>query len=88
MEFQDARRALKVVYGHFDFESSDNERRKALHVMFGGSWDITSRLIIKTLRREIAVAASAPKAASRRKWVETPNLFNASDCPKSTVCDG
>jgi hypothetical protein len=50
MEFQDARRALKVVYGYFDSESSDNERRKALHVMFGGSWDITSRRIIKTLR--------------------------------------
>jgi hypothetical protein len=37
MEFQDAKRALKVVYGHSDSESSDNECRKALHVMFGGS---------------------------------------------------
>jgi hypothetical protein len=50
MEFQDAKRALKAVYGHSDSESSDNERRKALHVMFGGSWAITSRRIIKTLR--------------------------------------
>jgi hypothetical protein len=50
MEFQDARRALKAVYGHSDSDSSDNERRKALHVMFEGSWDITSRCIIKTLR--------------------------------------
>jgi hypothetical protein len=49
MEFQDARRALKAVYGHSDSDSSDNERRKALHVMFEGSWDITSRCIIKTL---------------------------------------
>jgi hypothetical protein len=38
MEFQDAKRALKAVYGYSDSESSDNERRKMLHVMFGGSW--------------------------------------------------
>jgi hypothetical protein len=37
MEFQDVRRALKVVYGHSDSESSDNERRKTLHVRFRGS---------------------------------------------------
>jgi hypothetical protein len=49
MEFQDARRALKAVYGHSDSESSHNKRRKALHVMFEGSWGITSRSIIKTL---------------------------------------
>jgi hypothetical protein len=49
MEFQDAKRALKAVYGHSDSESSDNERRKTLHVMFGGSWAITSRRVIKTL---------------------------------------
>jgi hypothetical protein len=76
---------LKAVYGHFDSESSDNERCKALQVMFGGSWDITSRCIIKTLRREIAAAALALRAALQRKWVETPIGFDATDCPKSTV---
>jgi hypothetical protein len=40
---------LKAVYGHSDSESSDNEHRKVLHVMFGGSWDITFRRIVKTL---------------------------------------
>jgi hypothetical protein len=49
MEFQDAKRALKAVYGHSDSESSDNDCHKALHVMFGGSWAITSRHVIKTL---------------------------------------
>jgi hypothetical protein len=83
MEFQDAKRALKTVYGHFDSESRDNERHKALHVMFRGSWAITSRRIVKTLRREIAAAAPAPKAAPHRKWVETLIEFDASDCPKS-----
>jgi hypothetical protein len=49
MEFQGAKRALKAIYGHSDSESSDNECRKALHVMFGGFWAITSRCVIKTL---------------------------------------
>jgi hypothetical protein len=88
MEFQDARRALKAVYDHFDSESSDNERCKALHVMFRGSWDITSRRIVKTLRREIAAVAPASKEAPRCKWVEMPIGFDASDCPKSMVGAG
>jgi hypothetical protein len=50
MEFHDAQRALKAVYDHSNSESSDNERRKTLHIIFGGSWAITSRRVIKTLR--------------------------------------
>jgi hypothetical protein len=53
--------------------------------MFGGSWAITSRRVIKTLRREIAVVAPAPKAALHRKWVETLIGFDTSDCPKTMV---
>jgi hypothetical protein len=74
---------LNAVYGHSDSESSDNERRKALHIMFGGSWDITSWRIVKTMRREIAAAAPAPRAAPHRKWVETLIGFDGTDCPKS-----
>jgi hypothetical protein len=51
MGFQKAKRDLKVVYGHSDSESSDNERRKTFYVMFGGSWDINSCCIIKNLHR-------------------------------------
>jgi hypothetical protein len=83
MEFQDARRALTTVYEHSVFESSDNERRKALHIKFRGYWDITSRRIVKTLHQEIATVAPAPKAAPHSKWVETPIGFDASDCSKS-----
>jgi hypothetical protein len=53
MEFQDAKRALKAIYGHPDSESSDNECRKMIHVRFGGSWAITSRRVIKTLCQEV-----------------------------------
>jgi hypothetical protein len=83
MEFQDAKRALKTIYGHSDSESSNNEHCKMLHVMFEGSWTIMSRRVIKTLRREIAAAALVPKAAPHHKWVETPIGFDSSDCPKS-----
>jgi hypothetical protein len=41
MGFQKAKRDLKAIYGHSDSESSDNECRKMLYVMFKGSWDIT-----------------------------------------------
>jgi hypothetical protein len=51
--------------------------------MFGGSWDITPRRIIKTLCREIAAAAPAPRATLHHKWIETLIEFEASDCPKS-----
>jgi hypothetical protein len=88
IEFQDAKRALKSVYGHSDSESSDNERRKTLHVMFEGSWAITSRRVVKTLRREVAAAAPTSKAAPHRKWVETPIGFDSSDCPKSMAGAG
>jgi hypothetical protein len=74
MEFHDARRVLKAIYSHCDSESSDNEHCKMLHIMFRGSWDITSRRIIKTLRREIVAVAPALSIG-----------FNTSDCPKGMV---
>jgi hypothetical protein len=88
MEFQDAKRALKAVYGHSDSESSDNERRRTLHIMFWGSWAITSRRVVKTLRWEITAVAPVPKAAPHCKWVETPIGFDAFDCPKSMAGAG
>jgi hypothetical protein len=88
IEFQDAKRTLKAVYGHSDSESSNNERRKTLHVMFGGSWAITSRRVVKTLRREVAVATLVSKAAPHRKWMETLIGFDSSDCPKSMASAG
>jgi hypothetical protein len=83
MEFQDAKRALKAIYDHSDSKSSDNECRKALHIMFGGSCDITPRRIVKTLRREIAAVAPAPKAVTHRKWMETPIGFDTPTAPRA-----
>jgi hypothetical protein len=49
MEFHNAKRAFEAVYGHseFDSDSSNNKRRKQLHIMYDGSSDITSKRIIK-----------------------------------------
>jgi hypothetical protein len=60
MEFQNTKRAIKVIYDHSDSESNDNEHRKQLHVIYDGSWDITSRRTIKTLRRVVEAAAPVP----------------------------
>ncbi|KAJ1255317.1 hypothetical protein BS78_K264600 [Paspalum vaginatum] len=45
MGYQPSERELKSVYalGHSSSESSDNERRKRLYVMYGGSWEVSSR---------------------------------------------
>jgi hypothetical protein len=68
--FQKAKMDLKAIYSHSNSESSDNEHRKMLYIMFRGSWDITSYRIIKNLRREVAVTAPAPKAMAHHKWME------------------
>jgi hypothetical protein len=51
--------------------------------MLGGSWDITSRHIVKSLRCKVVVAAPIPRAAPHRKWTEMLISFDTSDCPKS-----
>jgi hypothetical protein len=83
MAFQDGERALKAVYGHSDFDFSTDERRKMLHIMYSGSWDIMSRRVIKTLRRAVAVIAPTPRATPHHKWMEMSIDFDASECPKN-----
>jgi hypothetical protein len=53
--FQNTTRALKAIYGHSDRNSSTDEGRKMLHIMYGCSWDMMSRCVIKTLCREVVV---------------------------------
>jgi hypothetical protein len=60
-----------------------DECHKMLHVMYRGSWDITSRRVIKTLHRVVATAMPTPKTAPHHMWMETPISFDASNCPKN-----
>jgi hypothetical protein len=85
MEFQNTRRALKVIYDHSNSDSSDDVRRKQLHVMYGGSSDIMSRRIIKSLCQVVAATAPTSRAAPHHKWMEMSIGFSASDCPKNMV---
>jgi hypothetical protein len=90
MEFQIAKRAIKVVYSHSDStsESSDNERPKQVHVMYGGSRDITSTRVIKTLCWAVVAAAPMPRVAPHHKWMETSIAFHASDYPRNMAGAG
>jgi hypothetical protein len=83
MSFQDAKRVLKAVYNHSDNDSRADEHCKQLHIIYGGSWDITSRCVIKALCHAVVVAAPAPRALPYQKWMETSTGFDVSDYPKN-----
>jgi hypothetical protein len=71
MAFQDIERALTTIYGHSNYDSSTDEHHKQLHIMYGGSWDIMPRRVVKTLHWAGVVAAPAPGVAPHHKWMET-----------------
>jgi hypothetical protein len=49
--------------------------------MYGGSWKLTSRRNVKSLRREILSATpGVRKAAPHQRWRSTTISFGASDC--------
>ena len=52
-----------IVTGDSD-SGDDNDCCKKLYVMYGGSWELTSRRNVKSLRREVLSATpGVPKAA-------------------------
>jgi hypothetical protein len=83
MEFQNAKRVIKVIYGHTTSVSSDNECCKQFHIIYDGSWDIMSRHVIKTLHRAVSATAHAPRVAPQHKWMEMSIAFDTSYCPKN-----
>jgi hypothetical protein len=80
---------LKDVFtGDFD-SGDDDDRRKKLYVMYGGSWELTSRRNVKSLRREVlSVVPGVPKAAPHQRWRSTTISFGASDCPENMAGAG
>jgi hypothetical protein len=87
-ECQEREGKQQVIYCHSASEAIDNECRKQLHVMYGGSWDIMSRCVISMLRRAVAATALVPRAAPHHQWMETSITFDASDYPKNMVGAG
>jgi hypothetical protein len=57
--------------------------------MYGGSWELTSRRNVKSLRREVLSAVPGVlKAAPHQRWRSTTISFGASDCPENMAGAG
>jgi hypothetical protein len=80
---------LKDVFTGDSDSIDDNDRRKKLYVMYGGSWELTSRRNVKSLRREVlSTVSGVPKAAPHQRWRSTTISFGASDCPDNMTGAG
>jgi hypothetical protein len=57
--------------------------------MYGGSWELTSRRNVKSLRREVLSATPGVlKAATHLRWRSTTISFGASDCRENMAGAG
>jgi len=87
--YQSPAQELKGVYSHDNSGSDNEERRKKLYVMYGGSWELVSRRDVKTLRREVLSAKpGVPKAAPHHRWRNTTISFGPSDCLENMAGTG
>jgi hypothetical protein len=87
--YQAPEQVLKdILTGDYD-SGDDNDRRKKLYVMYGGSWELTSHGNVKSLRREVLSATpGVPKAAPHQWWKSTTISFGASNCPENMAGAG
>jgi hypothetical protein len=81
LDYQSSEGDLKDVFTRDSDSGDDNDRRKKLYVMYGGSWELISRRSVKSLRREVlSVVPGVPKAAPHQRWRGTTISFGVSDC--------
>jgi hypothetical protein len=89
LRYQSPEGDLKDVFTGDSDSGDDSDRRKKLYVMYGGSWELTSRRNVKSLRREVLLATpGVPKAAPHQRWRSTTISFGASDCPDNMAGAG
>jgi hypothetical protein len=82
--YQSPEGVLKDVFAGDSDSGDDNDHCKKLYVMYGGSWELTFRRNVKSLRREVLLAVpGVPKAAPHQRWRSTTISFGASDCPNN-----
>jgi hypothetical protein len=80
---------LKDVFTGDSDSGDDTDRYKKLYVMYGGSWELTSRRNVKSLRREVlSTVPGVPKATPHQRWRSTTISFGASDCPDNMAGAG
>jgi hypothetical protein len=89
LEYQSPEQVLKDILTGDSDSGDDTDRRKKLYMMYGGSWELTSRRNEKSLRREVlSVTPGVPKAAPHQRWRSTTISFGASDCPENMAGAG
>jgi hypothetical protein len=89
LRYQSPEQVLKDILTRDSDSGDDTDCRKKLYVMYGGSWELTSRRNVKYLRCEILSATPrVPKAAPHQRWRSTTISFRASDCPENMAGAG
>jgi hypothetical protein len=87
--YQSPEGVLKDVFIGDSDSGGESDRRKKLYVMYDGSWELTSRRNVKSLRRKVlSVTPGVPKAAPHQRWRSTTISFGASDCPDNMAGAG
>jgi hypothetical protein len=82
LTYQSPEKNLRDIFTEETDSGNDDDCRKKLYVMYGGSWELVSRRCVKTLRREVLSAVPGlPKAAPHQRWRGTTISFGALDCP-------
>jgi hypothetical protein len=89
LDYQSPEGDLKDVFTGDSDSSDNNDRRKKLYVMYGGSWELISHRSVKSLQWEVLSAVpGVPKAAPHQRWRGTTISFGASDCPDNMAGAG
>jgi hypothetical protein len=87
--YQSPEGVLKDIFTGDSNSGGESDHRKKLYVMYGGSWELTSRRNVKSLHREVLSATpGVPKAAPHQRWRSTTISFGASDCPDNIAGAG
>jgi hypothetical protein len=87
--YQSPEGGLKDVFTGDSDSGDNNDRCKKLYVMYGVSWELTSRRNVKSLRHEVlSTTLGVPKAAPHQRWRSTTISFGASDCPDNMAGAG
>jgi hypothetical protein len=87
--YQAPEQVLKEILTRDSDFGEDDDRRKKLYVMYGGSWELTSHRNVKSLRREVlSVTPGVLKAAPHQRWWSTTVSFGTSDCPDNMAGAG
>jgi hypothetical protein len=89
LTYQSLEKNFRYIFTEETDSGNDDNRRKKLYVMYGGSWELVSRRSVKTLRREVLSAVlGVPKAALHQRWRGTTISFGALDCPDNMAGAG